>query len=115
MVDEFPSDENGQVLKRMLERGDNLSKPRHVDFNIVFPDETRARKFAKQFQNRDFSVLVQRSDVVPELPWDVTISKFMIPTHRSITDLERELELAALPFGGRNDGWGCFDRVGSEH
>jgi Regulator of ribonuclease activity B len=115
MADDFPKDENGQVLKRMLEHGDDLSKQRYVDFIVVFPDKMRAEQFAEQFRNRGFEVLIQNSVTVPELPWDVTASKFMYPTHQSITDIERELELAAVPLGGRNDGWGCFDQLGSTH
>jgi hypothetical protein len=38
----FPNDENGDVPWRMLEGGDNLSKPREIDFSVIFPTEGAA-------------------------------------------------------------------------
>jgi hypothetical protein len=32
----------------------------------------------------------------------------MLPDHKEITEVEMFLEDAAVPFGGENDGWGCF-------
>ena len=31
---QYPDDENGDVLWRMLEDGDNLATPREVDFSV---------------------------------------------------------------------------------
>jgi Regulator of ribonuclease activity B len=88
MADDFPKDENGQVLKRMLEHGDDLSKQRYVDFIVVFPDKMRAEQFAEQFRNLGFEILIQNSVTVPELPWDVTASKFMYPTTNQLLTLK---------------------------
>jgi hypothetical protein len=41
---------------------------------------------------------------------DVTVTKFMVPAHAAITAFELELERAAKPLGGRNDGWGSFSQ-----
>jgi hypothetical protein len=32
----------------------------------------------------------------------------MLPDHKEITEVEMFLEDMAVPFGGENDGWGCF-------
>ena len=32
----FPADDNGDVLRRMLTTGDDLTKPRDIDFDHVF-------------------------------------------------------------------------------
>jgi len=32
----------------------------------------------------------------------------MRPTHSKIGAFEKRLEFLAIPFEGRNDGWGCF-------
>jgi hypothetical protein len=32
----------------------------------------------------------------------------MLPDHKEITEVEMFLEDVAVPFGGENDGWGCF-------
>lgn len=108
MVSDFPDDENADVLRRMLRGGDDLTKPRDIDFSIVFPSNSAAEEFGNYFVRLGFKVSVQESNCVPELPWDVTVTNYMLPTHAGITEFEETLETVATRFGGRNDGWGCF-------
>ena len=105
---EFPDDENGDILRRMLRDGDDFTKPRDIDFSVVFPSDSAAEEFAEHFFRLGFKISVQKSDCKPELPWDVTVTNFMLPTHDGITKFEETLEGVAARFGGRNDGWGCF-------
>jgi len=107
-VSDFPHDENGDVLRRMLRNGDDLTKPRDIDFSIIFPSNSAAEEFGKHFIRLEFKVSVQESNCVPELPWDVTVTNYMLPTHAGITEFEETLEAVATRFGGRNDGWECF-------
>lgn len=37
--EQFPDDENGDVLWDMAQDGDDLTKPREVDFSVIFPTE----------------------------------------------------------------------------
>jgi hypothetical protein len=106
----FPDDENGDVLRRMQESGDDLSQARRIDFTIVFPSESATQYFSQHFQNLEYQVSIEKSGTVQELPWDVVISRYMLPTHTDITEFESELEAIAAPLGGRNDGWGCFEQ-----
>jgi hypothetical protein len=41
----FPDDANGDVLRRMEAGGDDLTRPRNIDFAVVFADESSAEKF----------------------------------------------------------------------
>lgn len=106
----FPDDANGDVLRRMLASGDDLSRARIIDFTTVFPDQTSALSFAQFFKLKGYSTDVEHSACVETLPWDVVVKKSMIPEHRAITAFESELESRAGVFGGRNDGWGCFEQ-----
>ncbi len=108
MSDDFPNDENGDVLRRMQQDGDDFTKPRDVDFSVVFPSKSSAEEFADHFRRSGFKVAVQECDGERELPWDVTVTRYMLPTHAEITEVENTLEDAAAPLGGSNDGWGCF-------
>ena len=108
MFDDFPDDENGEVLRRMQQDGDDFTKPRDVDFSIIFPSESSAEEFADHFRQSNFKVAVQRWDGERELPWDVTVTRYLLPTHAGITEIEKSLEDVAASLGGRNDGWGCF-------
>jgi hypothetical protein len=111
----FPDDENGAVLRRMQESGDDLTKPRHIDFTVVFPTEDAARAFLDALRGKGYVGKYKRSNVVPELPWDVALERFMLPTHEGISAFEDELGEVAKIYGGRNDGWGCFERPTESH
>jgi hypothetical protein len=113
MNGEIPDDENGDVLRRLLKAGDNLSLPRDVDFSIVFPTKRAAKLFINAISGDFKSVNYKESHVDPELVWDVTAVKFMVPDHQLIGETEDFLAEKAKSFGGRNDGWGCFSIKGN--
>ena len=103
-----PNDYNGDVLRRLEAQGDDLSQPRDVDFNVVFPDEARASDFAHRFRREGYRATVRFENVREAHPWEVLVVKNMVPTHAGITDFERDLQDAADALDGYNDGWGCF-------
>ena len=107
-MSQFPNDENGDALRRMQENGDDLGKPRDIDFTLVFPDQTSAEAFARVVSEMGLNVSTEKTECAPELPWDVTVVKHMMPSHAGISELEETLQLYASKFGGRNDGWGCL-------
>jgi hypothetical protein len=104
---EFPDDDNGDVLRRMQDGGDDFTKPRDIDFSVVFPSESSASEFADHVRLTGLKVAIQESDAELELPWDVTVTRYMLPTHVGITEFEETLGEAAASLEERNDGWGC--------
>lgn len=109
-----PEDDTGDALRRLEADGDDLSLGRDIDFSIVFADESSAQKFAEHFRDAGFKATVRFAEVEEDHPWDVTVAKYLVPSHKAITDFERELDEVAVPLGGHNDGWGCFAQV-AEH
>jgi len=107
---QFPADENGDALWHMAESGDNLDKPREVDFAIIFPTETAALEFAVQLLRDGQKVSFGPYDGDSEHPWQVYAHRVLLPTHAAITAIETDLCRSAEPLGGRNDGWGCLDQ-----
>ncbi len=105
---EFPNDENGDVLRRMQEGGDDLTKCRDIDFSCVFPSQSSAGQFADHFRRAGLKVGVEEGNVEQGLFWDVTVTRYMLPTHAGIAEVEENLAEVAAPLGGRNDGWGCI-------
>jgi len=103
----YSDDDNGDVLRRMESHGDDLARPRDIDFTVVFPDENSARMFSSRFE-RLYKVSVDFTETAEALPWDVLVVKHMKPEHQEIGDFERVLQGEAEPLGGRNDGWGCI-------
>jgi hypothetical protein len=102
------SEENEDVLQRMRTNGKDLSQARDINFSVVFPDENTANRFAYQLATESCSVDVRKSGCVEELPWDVTVTRQMVPRNEDIAEFEAFLEDIATSYSGRNDGWGCF-------
>lgn len=109
----IPDDENGAVLRAMVEDGDDLTLPREIDFHLVFGDEAAATAFAEAAKQAT-DLLVSVPDVDEEGIWQVTASRHMAPRHADITKLERELTVLAESFGGYPDGWECSRAAGPE-
>jgi|SRR5579875_3955461 len=103
-----PDDDTGDALRRLEADGDDLSRPRDIDFAVVFPDQTTAESFAEHFRREGYKTVVKFAQVEEAHPWDVTVAKAMVPSHAAITAFENELEEIAKQLGGYNDGWGCF-------
>ena len=104
----YPDDANGDALRRMEGHGDDLTKPRNIDFTVVFPDQSSAEQFAEHFRGLGLKVSVRLSRVNQDLPWDALVVKHMAPSYEEIVDFEDLLQSVAELWGGRNDGWGCF-------
>jgi Regulator of ribonuclease activity B len=104
----YPDDFNGDVLRRMEARGDDLTRPRNVDFTVEFADATSADQFAEHFRALGHKVSVENTATDQDFPWDVIVVQHMVPSYDAITDFENLLQSVADGWGGHNDGWGCF-------
>jgi hypothetical protein len=103
---QFPNDENGDVLQRMWDGGDDLSEPRIVDFCFIFPEEQQAAAFAGIIS--DPAIKVSVSYYEEKAMWQAIAQRRMIPTHQDITAQELALTNYAESVGGSADGWGCM-------
>lgn len=107
---DFPNDDNGDVLRRMVRNGDDLSIPRDINFTLIFPSLSSCHEFAHKLAALGFKTAIEKAEADPSLPWDVIVTRHMLPSHDEITQLESLLESMAGPFDGQNDGWGCFEQ-----
>ena len=107
----IPDDENGAVLRAMVEDGDDLTIAREVDFHLVFGEEAAARAFVAA-ANGQPDLVLSVPGVDDEGIWQVTASRHMAPRHADITRVERELTVLAESFGGYPDGWECSRAAG---
>jgi hypothetical protein len=107
MKDEWPDDENGDALRNMEMSGDDLGKSRDIDFSVIFRSASKAQEFCSMISKDNMRVDCHRSEGNPDV-WDVTVTSNMVPTHNAISLMEDRLARLAAPFGGQNDGWGCF-------
>lgn len=110
----FPSDANGDALRRMKDQGDDLTLPRRIEYTVVFPNQNSALSFAQYIGTLGYDVSLDFSETVEGLPWEVIVVKHMVPSHDGIREFEIVLQTAADPLEGRNDGWGCFSEPSEE-
>ena len=55
---QFPEGSNGDVFRRMVRDGDDLSKPRNIDFYHVFPERKQALGFAEAVDDRGIEIII---------------------------------------------------------
>jgi hypothetical protein len=104
----LPDDENGDVLRRMTAKGDDLTRPRNIDFSVLFADEGSAEKFAEHFRALGYQVSVKGDYPNPDFSWDVLVVRHMPASHQDITNFEKLLQSVADRWEGHNDGRGCY-------
>jgi hypothetical protein len=105
MQQDFPDDENGNVLRQMASNGIDLTSPRLVDFEHCFSDERSARAFQAAVAKTVHEARLLAPDA-DEDGWEVQCRVRLIPTHSGITETELRLGALAHSFGGFADGWG---------
>jgi len=88
----------------MVERGDDLSSPRMMDFCHVFPERRQA--LAEIVDDRELEVCISYNK--ERNMWVAIVKRNMIPTYQVITAFEMSLASAAESVGGKADGWGCM-------
>ena len=102
------SDGTTDALQRMKSNGDDPTRPRDVEFTVVFSNQDSAEQFAENFRVLGYKSSVDFTETDESFPWDVIVVKHMTPSQKEIAEFECILESVAEALGGRNDGWGCF-------
>ena len=93
----FPSDENGDVLRRMLAEWRRLGEVTGHRFHCCISLASRALRNSRiHFRQQGYKISVEQTKCVPELPWDVIVVNHMIPAHSAISQFEEALEFQAL-------------------
>jgi Regulator of ribonuclease activity B len=113
LVPDSPQDETAEVLKRLRENGDDLSKSRDVAFNHWFAEEESAVGYLEAVRNVGHSRTDHRH-WQEQRAWQTSILIHLIPTLERIHEIKRELDELASAHGGRSDGWGCPQLISSE-
>jgi regulator of RNase E activity RraB len=102
----IPDDENGQVLRQMLDDGDDLDAPRGIEFFHVFNEQADAEAFADAASQLP-DLMVEAPEIDDEGVWQVCAIRVMAASHAAITALELQLAELAETHNGYADGWGC--------
>src|SRR5262245_44017820 len=103
---EFPSDVNGDVLRRLCKTGDDLTQSRLIDFCFIFPEREQALMFVRDVADQTVETCL--SWFPEKSMWQVIVKHDMVPEHAEITAMESTLDSKAKRVGGKADGWGCM-------
>ena len=104
----YPNDDNGDVLWRLVENGDDLSIERDIDFSLDFESEQAALDCGMFLFKNEYKVQLEPPlEDDPDSPWTVQVMPYMAPDHAQISHMEAYLKDVAKHFGGDCTGWGC--------
>ncbi|KGK58849.1 hypothetical protein FHR53_004086 [Xanthomonas arboricola] len=106
----YPKDDNGDTLWHIAQQGVDLTKPREIDFSVVFPTKESALEFSVAMLRCEQKVCCRHYPENTAFPMDVTVYPTMVPTYKAIVAFEEELASQATPLGGYNDGWGFSEQ-----
>lgn len=117
---QYPDNDNGNLLWEMYEDGDDLTEPHDIEFSIVFETLEQAEQCALYLLHQEQKVSLFQED--PEIEgsglWVLNAHITMIPEYQDIHDLEEWFGDIAKKFAGEYDGWGCmaylFDDVSED-
>ncbi|MFT4021772.1 MAG: ribonuclease E inhibitor RraB [Acinetobacter sp.] len=108
---EFPDDDNGNVLWQMYEDGTDLDEPHEIEFSLVFPDQEKTEKAALYLLQQEQKISFFQDDAVEPNDWVITVYVTTEPTYEDIVELEQWLGAIAEQFDGEYDGWGCTSYI----
>ncbi|MFW1753949.1 ribonuclease E inhibitor RraB [Acinetobacter wanghuae] len=109
--EQFPEDENGEVLWQMHKDGDDLTEPHEIEFSIAFTTEENADRCALHLLKEEQKISLFQDEESDRLEWVITIYVYLEPCYEDIVDLEQWFTKIASDFQGEYDGWGCMAYV----
>lgn len=106
---QFPDDDNGNVLWQMAEDGDDLTVAHEIEYSIAFKSQEIAEKCALFLLAEEQKISLFQDEENNE--WFITIYVYMEPDYSDIVDLEEWFTKIATDYNGEYDGWGCMAYV----
>ncbi|WP_179998992.1 ribonuclease E inhibitor RraB [Acinetobacter sp. YH12239] len=110
-LEQFPNDDNGDVLWQMFQDGDDLSEPHEIEYSIAFSSKEKAEKCALFLLQEEQKISLFIDEESESAEWIITIYVYMEPEYSDIVDLEEWFTKIANDYDGEYDGWGCMAYV----
>ena len=108
---QFPDDDNGDVLWQMFQDGDDLSESHEIEYSIAFLSKDKAEKCALFLLQEEQKISLFVDEESESAEWIITIYVYMEPEYEDIVDLEEWFTKIANDYDGEYDGWGCMAYV----
>ncbi len=111
---QFPDDDNGDVLWQMAIDGDDFNDAREIDFTLTFNTQQQAEQCALHLLHAEQKISLYQEDEEGDLLWEIVVYLEMQPDYADIIEIEAWLTAVAAQFAGEYDGWGCMAWVDIE-
>lgn len=111
--EQFPDNDNGNVLWQMVEDGNDLTEPHEVEFSIVFEKQEQVEKCALHLLHQEQKISLYQEELHSDGSdmWVLNIHINMMLEYNDIADLEEWMTRIAQEFDGEYDGWGCMSYI----
>lgn len=106
---QFPDDDNGNVLWQMHQDGDDLHEAHEIEYSIAFQNQQHAEQCALFLLHEEQKITLFQ-DEESQL-WFITIYVYLEPEYEDIVELEQWFTKISLQYQGDYDGWGCMAYV----
>lgn len=106
---QFPDDDNGNVLWQMAQDGDDLTVAHEIEYSISFKSQETAEKCALFLLQEEQKISLFQDEESNE--WFISIYVYMEPDYSDVVDLEEWFTKTGQEYNGEYDGWGCMAYV----
>lgn len=104
--DNFPSDDDGEVLFRLAAEGVDLGQKREIEFYCYAKDEETAERIVLDLKSYGYnSSVFIANDGFAHRSVSVYSSITMLPSYELIVLEQKRLNLILFPYHTRCDGW----------
>lgn len=105
--EQFPDNDNGNLLWQMQEDGDDLNEVHEIEFSMYFKTPQLAEKCALSLLQQEQKVSLYLDEETEPNEWVITVYVHLLPNYEDIVDLEEWFGKIAEQYEGEYDGWGC--------
>ncbi len=101
------NNQNAVVIEKLRKAGDNISKPRRVEYWLYFQTSEDRDAFIEHVAEQKFRVENTGEVKDDPLPHSLKVTKVSDVELRTINNITSELRALANKNNGELDGWGC--------
>ena len=101
---ETPDEHDLQILETLEEHGEDLSEPREIRIDLLFPDEESSNAAEEELTQLGYEV-ASFEGAGEEEQWTLRATRELRVDHENITGFRHRFDELAARHGGEFDGW----------
>ena len=101
---ETPDEHDVEILETLEEHGEDLSEPREIRVDLLFPDEDAANAAEEELTELGYEVATFEA-AGEEEQWSLRATRELRVDHANVTGFRHRFEELAARHDGEFDGW----------